>query len=127
MGHERSTRICKLSVGADGICRLHYEAHAEISLEDAQEVLAAYHAIRQDKKLPLLVDTKSIESFAREARQYFASDEISADATAAAILVGTPVSQVLGNFYLGLTNPRLPSRLFTSEDEALTWLKGFVE
>ena len=43
------------------------------------------------------------------------------------IIVGTPVSRVLGNFYLGLSNPHLPSRLFSSGDEALEWLKGYLE
>ena len=126
MGYERSTRLCKVWVGADGICRLDWVANAEVTMKAAQEVMAAYDAIRQDRRLPLLIDTKSMKSFAREARQYYASDEAAARASAAAIVVGTPVSKVLGNFYLGLSNPRLPSRLFTSEDEALIWLKGFV-
>jgi len=126
MGHEQSTSLCKIWVGPDGICRLDWVPNAEVSLKDAQEVMAAYDAVRQDKRLPLLIDTKQMKSFSREARQYFASDDAAACASAAAIVVGTPVSKVLGNFYLGLSNPKLPSRLFTSEDEALAWLKRFV-
>ncbi len=89
--------------------------------------MAAYRKISKGKRLPLLIDTKTMKSLSREARVYFASEEAAACASAAGIVVGSPVSKVLGNFYLGLGSPKLPSRLFTSEDEALTWLKGFVE
>ena len=67
-----------------------------------------------------------MNSFSREARLYFSTDEVADCVSACGIVVGTPVSKVLGNFYLGLSNPRLPSRLFTSNDEAVAWLKGFV-
>lgn len=126
MGQEKSTKLCRAWIGDDGICHLDWVPKAEVTLKEAQEVMAAYNAIRQDKRLPLLIDTSQMKSFSREARQYYASDEAVAVASAAAIVVGTPVSRVLGNFYIGLSNPRLPSRLFTSTDEAVAWLKGFV-
>ena len=47
-------------------------------------------------------------------------------ATAVALVVDTPVSRVLGNFYLGLSKPHIPSRLFNDEAEALDWLKRFL-
>lgn len=126
MGCEQSTRICKLSVGPDGIGRLHYAPNAELTLKDAREVIAAYDTMRQDKRLPLLIDASKMRSFSRESRLHFTSDEVANSISACGIIVGTPVSKVLGNFYLGLSNPKLPSRLFTSEDEALAWLKRFV-
>jgi hypothetical protein len=33
---------------------------------------------------------------------------------------------VLGNFYLGLNKPLVPTRLFTSEEEAQAWLRSFL-
>ena len=68
-----------------------------------------------------------MKSLSREARHYYASDEAAKVARAVALIVGTPVSRVLGNFYLGLSNPHLPTRLFSSEGEALEWLKGYIE
>lgn len=126
MENELISRIAKISVGEDGIVRIVHVPGAEVTLEDAHKVMAAYHKLRKGKRLPLLIDTRTMKSLARGARHFYAGEEAAACASAAAIIVGTPVSKVLGNFYLGLSNPHLPSRLFSSEDEALAWLKGYL-
>jgi hypothetical protein len=97
-----------------------------VTLEDAEGTMAAYLKVYGGRRRPLFIDTTTMRSCARDARHYYASEQAAAVASAAAIIVGTPVSRVLGNFYLGLSNPRLPSRLFTSEEEALEWLKGYL-
>jgi hypothetical protein len=122
-----TTKISKVWLGEDGIARIIHVPGAEVTLEDAQETMAAYRKLNEGKRRPLFVDTKTMKSLAREARHYYASEEAARVASAVAIIVGTPVSRVLGNFYLGLSNPHLPSRLFSSEEEALTWLRGYLE
>jgi hypothetical protein len=122
-----TTRVSKVWLGEDGIARVIHVAGAEVTVEDAKETMAAYLKLNQGKRRPLLVDTKAMKSLAREARQYYASEEAAKVGSAVALIVGTPVSRVLGNFYIGLSNPHLPSRLFTSEAEAMEWLKGYLE
>ena len=39
----------------------------------------------------------------------------------------SPLTRAIGNFFLGLNKPLMPTRLFTSEEEALAWLKTFVK
>jgi hypothetical protein len=117
----------RLWLGDDGIVRIIWIPGADVTLEDAKETMASYLKINKGKRLPLFVDTKTMKSLAREARRYYASEEAARVASAVAIIVGTPVSRVLGNFYLGLSNPHLPTRLFSSEDEALKWLKEYLE
>jgi hypothetical protein len=111
----------------DGIVRVVWVPGAEVTLEDAQECMAAYLKINRGKRYPMLVDTKSMKSLARGARTYFASEEAARVASAVALIVATPVSRVLGNFYLGVSNPHLPTRLFSDEGEALAWLKEYIE
>lgn len=117
----------KLWLGEDGIVRIIWVPGAEVTLEDAQETMATYLKINQGRKRPLFVDTKTMKSLAREARHYYASEEAARVASAVAVIVGTPVSRVLGNFYLGLSNPHLPTRLFSSEEDALEWLKEYIK
>ena len=126
MENEQTSRVARIWVGADGIARIIHVPGAEVTLADAQETMAAYKKLNNGKRLPLFIDTKTMKSLSREARHFYAGEEAAACASAAAIIVGTPVSKVLGNFYLGLSNPKLPSRLFSSEDEALAWLNGFL-
>ena len=124
MKSEEVVRVARLWLGDDGIVRIIHVQGAEVTLADAQETMAAYLKLNRGKRRPLFVDTKTMRSLAREARHYYASEDAANVASAVAIIVGTPVSQVLGNFYLGLSNPRLPTRLFSSEDQALEWLKA---
>ena len=44
---------------------------------------------------------------------------------AMAILVSSPVSRAVANFFISLARPRFPTRLFTDDDAALAWLRGF--
>jgi hypothetical protein len=127
MERAEIVRSAKLWLGEDGIVRIIWAPGADVTLEDAEECMAAYLKINKGIRRPLFIDTKSMKSLAREARHYFASEEAANAASAVAIIVGTPVSQVLGNFYLGLSNPHLPTRLFSTEHDALDWLKGYLE
>ena len=114
-------------LGEDGIVRIIWVPGAEVALADAEESMAAWVKVSLGKRRPMVVDTSQMKSLAREARHLYASERAAKIACAVGIIVGTPVSRVLGNFYLGLSNPHLPTRLFASEDEALQWLKGYIE
>jgi hypothetical protein len=127
MDKEQTSSVARLWLGEDGIVRIIHHPDVEVTLADAEDTMVAYLKINQGKRCPLYVDTKTMKSLTREARHYYASEEAARVASAVAIIVGTPVSKVLGNFYLGLSNPRLPTRLFSDEDEALEWLKGYLE
>jgi hypothetical protein len=70
---------------------------------------------------------RNLKSFDRAARKYFAGEEAGQTVRALAIITGSPVSRILGNFYLGINRPQTPCRLFTAEDEALEWLKEYLE
>jgi hypothetical protein len=63
----------------------------------------------------------------RAAREYFVSDEAVANYSAVAILVQSPVSRVIGTFFMKLSQHQVPTRLFTDRDEAERFLVGHVE
>ena len=46
---------------------------------------------------------------------------------AQAIIVDSPVSRLIGSFFLGLNKPPFPTKLFTSEADAVEWLKGYLQ
>jgi len=121
------TRLNTVWLGEDGIARIIHVPGAEVTLRDAQETMAAYLKLNKGKRRPLFVGTKSMKSIEREARNYFAGEEAAKVASAVALIVDSPVSRVLGNFYLGVSHPHLPTRLFSLEAEALEWLKGYLE
>jgi hypothetical protein len=68
----------------------------------------------------------ALASVAREARQYYSGKEAAQTVRAVGLLVTSPLSRLIGNFFMVINKPPVPFRLFTSETEALEWLRGFI-
>jgi hypothetical protein len=111
---------------ADGICHSIVEHGAEITLPDAEENTRLVASITQGNKPPILVDIRDILSITKEARDHFSMKNREPGVIAIALLIKSPVSRVIGNFYLGISRPRVPTRLFTSEAQAVNWLKTYI-
>ena len=60
-----------------------------------------------------------------EARHHFSVKDRDSKTCAFGILIGSTTSRVLGNFYLGINKPTVPTKLFDNEEEAIKWLKQF--
>ena len=95
---------------------------ATMELEDARECLRLTYEVAGRACRPVLVDMSGIRAETRDARLYFASDEAVALYAAVAIVVSSPVSKVIGNFFMRLTQHRRPTRLFNDETSAVDWL-----
>jgi len=120
-----TTRTGKIWLRADGIVQaVLISPNSQHSLEDAQANIAAVAALHPAKRRPMLIDMRAAQKIEREVRVYYSSVEVS---TARALLVGSPVSQVIANFFISLGRHPVPTRLFTSETEAVAWLKNFIE
>ena len=113
-----------LWLDSDGIVRAKLKPHLHIGLGDAQEAVRAIRELCQGRRSPVLVDMTDLQAMDREARVYFAGAETAQVESAVAILVRSPLSRAIGNFFMGLNKPLFPTRLFTSEEEALAWLKS---
>jgi len=121
----RTTRHC---LQADGILRSTALLGAGQSLAEAKENAAAMTALAGGKRRPVLLDLGGVRKpLNRDARQFYQGPELAMVASATAVLISSPVSRVVGNFVLGASPPRMPTRLFTREEDALAWLSGFLE
>ncbi len=63
----------------------------------------------------------------RAARYVFATTRTEPISCAMGLLVDSPVSRIIANFFLGLDKLPFVTRLFTSETEAVGWLRQFRE
>jgi hypothetical protein len=108
----------------DGVVQLAWAPRVTMALEDAIGATAAMAQLTGGRQSPLLVDTREVGPQDRAARTEFArrGDLVSAVAP----LVGTPLSRMMGNFFLGVSKPMAPTRLFDDEAAGLTWLREFV-
>ena len=114
-------------MGDDGIARTKVKPGSEVTVETARENSDAVNALFTEKKFPLLIDARGIKSITREARNQFTTRGRETNTKAFAILIGSPLSRVIGNFFMGINKPALPTRLFENETDAERWLKQFLD
>lgn len=110
-------------LGPDGVCRTVAKPGAVIDLNAAKENSAAVNGFYTHKKFPLLVDARHLKSISGEARKHFSTNGRSTNITSFALIIGSPLSSIIGNFFMSLNRPHIPARLFTNESDALEWLK----
>jgi len=122
-----TTRVHHVWLDAEGILRARSLPGSEHTLVDAEETIAAMIEVAGRKQRPLLVDLRETKSIDRSARAHYARGGPPGVIPAVALLVGSPLTRVLANFFMGLSAPVLPTRVFTSEAEALDWLRTFLE
>ena len=110
---------------SDGIVQMSWVSQASIDLEDAMAAIAAMTELTGGRRGPLLVDLHDSGQQTRPARIEFTRHEDLVSAVA--LIVGTPVGRILGNFFLRVNRPPYPVALFDDEASGLVWLQSFVE
>ncbi|MBF0352678.1 MAG: hypothetical protein HQM11_16720 [SAR324 cluster bacterium] len=107
-----------------GIIHFAHRPKAVVTIEDSRKYIETV-PIFGNKRYPLLVDLRQIKAITKDARSYFAN-EGSKVVLALALLVSSPLSKIIGNFIISMEHYSIPTRLFTSETEAVDWLKKLV-
>jgi hypothetical protein len=108
----------------DGIVQMTWVARVAIGLEDATAAISAMNELTGARRRPFLVDLHDSGQPSRLARIEFTSrDDL---VSAVALIVGTPFSRITGNFFLRVSRPQYPVRLFDEEASALARLRSFV-
>lgn len=97
-----------------------------LSYQDGLENLKAVESLKTTSRVPVLVDIRKSKGASKECRALFASDEASRIQSACALIIESPLSSLVGNFFLGLNKPKFPLRLFTDISEARKWLQTFL-
>lgn len=116
------TSLCTFEVDPRGFVRATMKPGAEFELEDAQEAIRATGRLTGGVAMPVLVDSRGVKSQSRAAREYFVGPEAVKVSSAVAILVGSPVSRMVGNFFLRTATHPSPTQLFSEESDAVSWL-----
>lgn len=99
---------------------------AYLELEDGLEIIDGVRHIYNGKQLPVLVDIRKARGVSSECRRLFQGEEIAQYQSACALIVDSALTNLVGNFFLGLNKTEFPTRLFTNHDKAMQWLKSFL-
>jgi hypothetical protein len=108
----------------DGIVQLVWAPQSTVLLEDATAALDAMAQLTGGRRTPLLVDIHDTGPLDRPTRaELTRRSDIQ---TAVALIVGTPLTRMMANFFLSVNKPTFPTRMFDDEASAVAWLKAFV-
>ena len=121
------TKTARFRLWEDGIIRGIILSEDEHILAHAEENSEAVTKVSNGMRCPLYMDISRCKSVTRDARAHYAKGDAGNRLTACALLVGSYVSKIIGNFFLSISKPIYPTRLFTNEAESIEWLRGFVK
>lgn len=123
------TRTARIWLDDEGIPRVESLPGAEETLAEARANVDAVRALVGSKPHVLFVDVRRLKSIDISARRHYAEDRsVKSPLLGLALLISSPVSRVVGNFMLrAFSRSAAPIQLFTSEDEAFAWLRGFQQ
>lgn len=102
-----------------------YTKDLHLSLEVAKACVEARLIFSKGKMSTLLVDMRGIKSTTKEARQYMATIGATL-VSACALITGSGFNRAMGNIFLFIDKPAVPTKLFTDERKAKEWLQQFL-
>ncbi len=110
----------------DGI--MHISIHDEVLIgkQDLEKLISLIGELGQQQKYPNLIEVGLHSAINSEARIYSATAEASRYTQADAFVVRSLAQRLLGNFYLKIDKPIVPTRFFNSVSQAQQWLMRFV-
>ncbi len=108
----------------DGIVQVVWVPRTAPLLEDAIAALEGLAQIAGGRRRALLVDMRDTGAQDRATRTAWTSRSDLQSATA--LIVGTPLSRIMGNVFINMSRPPTPVRLFDNEASAVAWLTRFV-
>jgi hypothetical protein len=108
-------------VESDGLVRLVWRPGVSITGELAETAMRRVDELNGATEHPLFVEMRGTGTLSRDARMVFARR---CTASRIALVGSSAVDRVLANFALGVTSQPVPTRFFTDDDLALSWLRA---
>lgn len=109
----------------EGILNATYKPSV-IDLEVAKEAVRVRKEYCQNKTFPHLIMDASVAKLTKDARDFLSSEEATEGIAAAAIITNSVFKQTMVNFWITVTRPKIPVRLFIKKTDAADWLKDWV-
>src|SRR5262245_11569282 len=120
-----STATSQIDLEEDGVLVVRIQHGARQSIAEAKENLAVAVAETLGRRRPLLIDIRGAQPLDADARHHYSGQTLIDCFSALALLIeGSPFGRMMGNVYLRVARPGIPTQLFLDESEAVEWLQG---
>lgn len=125
LGRMRETNTALVRLGSDGVISVRIRSDAQQSLTDAKENLGAALEARDGQRRPLLIDIRDAQPLDAEVRHFYSGQVLDGFTALAMLVDASPFGRMMGNVYLRVARPGIPTRLFTQPEPALAWLIAY--
>jgi hypothetical protein len=117
------THTARIALNEQGLVIVRVKDGAQQSLSDAKENLALAVSETQGRRRPLLIDIRKARPLEADARHHYSGQTLVERFSALALLIdGSPFGRMMGNVYLRIARPGIPTQLFSEEARAVAWL-----
>jgi hypothetical protein len=96
--------------------------NCSVDLETVKEMTKVGDSWNGTELCANLIDIRDVFFIDSKARSYGA-EQYRSHVAGQAILIESRISSYFANLFLKFSNPKVPTKLFTKEDEAMEWLK----
>ena len=118
-----ATKTARIDLNEAGLLIVRINDGAFQTLDDAKENLAMAVSETNGQRRPLLIDIRRAQPLDADARHHFSGQTLVDRFSALALLVeGNPFGRMMGNVYLRIARPGIPTELFSDEAQATEWL-----
>ncbi len=118
-------KSCFVSIREDGILHVEFYEGIEFELEECKELVKKEGILTNGRKAPALHVIGRYAEFSEEVKHYSA-DEGTKFTCAEAYVITSLAHRLIGNFYLKINKPKVPTKIFTDKEKAIDWLRGYL-
>ena len=119
------TKTAWIALNDLGLLIVRVKDGAHQSLSDAKENLALAVSETRGERRPLLIDIRKARPLEADARHHYSGQTLVESFSALALLIdGSPFGRMMGNVYLRIARPGIPTQLFADETRASEWLSA---
>lgn len=97
-----------------------------VDINVVQSIVDYRLSVSEGKEYPLLINVIPVKNITKEARDFLASKKGCEGVIAAGILIDSVIGSMIGNFFISVNRPLVPTKIFTGEEEAKKWLTNFA-
>jgi hypothetical protein len=118
------TEGATVNIRPDGILHIHYD-DVFLKIEDTKRIFGFVRRNCPWEKSPVYLTGGSFTSQDPASRKFNGSEEVTKHCSAIAMLSTSMAQKILANFFMRIIKPAVPTKSFSTEEEAIEWLKNF--
>ena len=124
----KNIELNKLTIELIGsnIVLIRIKDHSSIEEEDIIEAKQHNLKLTGGKAYAVVLETGDFTDVSQEARAAMASEKMETNRKATAIIITKFAQKLIGNFYLRVNKPNVPTKMFSKKEKAMAWAKEIL-